>query len=271
MPWNRTDRSCRALCGGVLAVAILAAAPAVRAKELPDRIVISTGEYRPFNSPALPGKGIVPRIVTEAFARVGIQVSWLFLPWNRAYELASRGQVDATAQWGDSEARAALHYYSDPLYQTVTGFFHLKTTPVPDWQDLSELKGLRIGAVRGYTYSKEFYDLINAGVLWVEFVDEPVLNYRKLMAGRLDMVVEELEVGYDMVRMNFPPEEAARVTHAPRPLTVHPVYLLFPRVNPKSVALRDAFNRGLAYIKAAGRFRQIFEEAGFADTLIPDR
>lgn len=227
---------------------------------LPDRVTISTGEVRPTGSRVLPGKGAVPTLVTEAFANVGIDVTFRFLSWTRAYEMASRGQVDATAHWVWSEERQRLHHYSDPLFPRVTCFFHLTSTDVPDWQNLSDLRGLRIGAVRGEPNSREFLDLIDAGVLRVEFVDDPVLNYRKLFAGQLDLVVEDEEVGYDLATTHFSPEEARRLTHARKPLTVRPVFLLFPKSDPKSPALRDRFNDGLARLKATGRLREIFAQ-----------
>ena len=85
--------------------------------------------------------------------------------------------------------RAQEHFYSDSLLEETAVWFHLKGTQF-DWKKLEDMAGLRIGAVRGYTYTKRFYELIEQGVLQVEFVADDEQNYRKLMLGRIDVVPE---------------------------------------------------------------------------------
>ena len=52
-----------------------------------ETIVLTTGEYPPFNSVFIKHQGLMPRIVTEAFRVEDIDVLYKFYPWKRAYQI----------------------------------------------------------------------------------------------------------------------------------------------------------------------------------------
>lgn len=213
-----------------------------------ETVVISTGEYPPYNSESFTHFGLMPRIITEAFKSQGIEAVYQFYPWARAYEMSKAGKVDATAHWYFSEERVADHFYSDTLIEETAVWFHLKGTSF-DWARLEDLGKYRIGAVRGYTYTKRFYELIQSGVLEVEFVSDDEQNYRKLLLGRIDAVPEVVDIGLYLLHTHYPPTTVAAVTQHPKAFFKATTHLLFPRGKRGSERLRDIFNKGLEYLR----------------------
>lgn len=245
----------------VLALAIAGDLTTAQAKDdIPREITITTGEYPPLNSSSFKHGGFIPRVVRDAFRLQGVKVTFKFYPWARAYELSKAGAVDGTAQWYESEKRREHHYYSDPIFQETVVWFHLKETNF-DWTDLRSLKGLRIGAVRGYTYTQEFYDLIQSGDLHVQFVGDDEQNYKKLLARRVDIVPEVLDVGLFLVNRNYPPATAQLFTQHEKPFFSSQTYLLMPKNREHSKALIALFNKGLASLKEEGLIEEYLLES----------
>ena len=227
---------------------------------VPREITITTGEYAPFNSSTFKYGGFIPRIITEAFRLKGVTAHIKFYPWARAYKLSKAGEVDGTAQWYDSEERRQFHVYSDPIFKETVVWFHLKETKF-DWTDLKSLKSLRIGAVHGYTYTKEFYDLIKSGDLQVQFVGDDEQNYKKLLARRIDVVPEVLDVGLYIINRNYPPETAQLYTQHAQPFFSSYTYLLMPRQKKASTTLIALFNEGLKTLRDEGMIEQYLLES----------
>jgi len=80
-----------------------------------ERISIAIGEWPPFISENLKHYGVVPRIVTEAFALGNVKVDYGFFPWKRAMEYANEGDWDGSAVWGYTSERGKTLLYSDPV------------------------------------------------------------------------------------------------------------------------------------------------------------
>lgn len=112
-------------------------------------IVISTGELPPRYSTHLPYKGIMPRLITEAFRLEGVKARFEFYPWQRALMLAKEGRVHATALWGYKAERNQYFYHSDPVHYSRWVFFHLRGTNI-NWSHFSDLKGYDVAAVSGF-------------------------------------------------------------------------------------------------------------------------
>lgn len=226
----------------------------------PDKIVIATGEYPPFTDSGFKHYGLIPRIVTESFDLVDIDVEYKFYPWARAYELSKDGRVDATAYWYRSPDREQHHFYSDKLMEDTVVWFHLRQTDF-DWKTLKDLSGYRLGAVNGYTYTQEFYDLVEAGDLYVEFVPKEFLNYKKLLAGRIDAFPEVIDMGLHVIDKSFPTDTAARFTQHTKPFTRKTTHLIAPRVKPGSKILIEKFNRGLTELRRRGLLKEFLLES----------
>ena len=123
---------------------------------------IATGELPPYASAARADQGISLHIVREAFAREGIRVEYVFMPWTRALVEAREGKWDGTAAWGRSPERDQGFLISDNVLTEQWLLLH-RSDRTLDWSRLEDLRGLRIGVVANYTYTADFWRLARAG------------------------------------------------------------------------------------------------------------
>ncbi|WP_372875645.1 substrate-binding periplasmic protein [Pseudomonas sp.] len=145
-------------------------------------IQLTTGEWPPFHGEQLPNQGVATRIVSEAFALEGIEVQWQFLPWARALQLAAQGQRNGTAVWRRNPERERLFLFSEPILTTQNHLFHRKQLDF-DWQTPADLRGLRLGATRGYFYGQAFEQAEAAGLLNVQRINSDEVAFRQLLGG----------------------------------------------------------------------------------------
>ena len=222
-----------------------------------ETVHISTGEFAPWSSKSLKHNGFTSHVIKEAFALSGHDVDFTYYPWKRAFDSAKDGKkFQATSYWYPSDERTKEFYYSDPIQVDKTVFFHLKSNPLADWKMLDDLKGKRIGATAGFTYTKEFWDAAKSKQLDVQEASSDELNFKKLLKGRVDLVPSDPLVGQKILLESFGSDVADTVTFNPKPLVAPTGHLLISKQLANGEELLDAFNRGLAELRSSGRYAQ---------------
>jgi polar amino acid transport system substrate-binding protein len=196
--------------------------------------------------------GLMLEITTEAFKRVGYAVEVKFLPWARAMANAYSGNVDGLLGCFYSSERAEKLLYSDVAAETPVVFFALRKSAIAYAQP-SDLHGRTVGLITGATYPK---DLIDDPDIRKDFVSDYRLNVQMLLRGRLDAFAEKKVVVLNYLRDAYPRDADAVVALDP-PLVVNKLYNAFTRQSPRAEQLRDAFNLGLARLKADGGYAVI--------------
>lgn len=243
----------------LLIVCLLAAGSQTAASG--ELVRITSGEYPPWTSADLQHGGFTNHVIKEAFALEGYETEFTFYPWKRAYETAKKGeQFRATSYWYPSEHRQKDFYYSDPLQEDAVVFFHLKSDPPPDWETLEDLRGLKIGATESFTYTDEFWAAREAGTLDVEVAPSEELNFRKLLKGRIHLYPSSPLVARRLLLDKFGRAASELLTYHPKPLTAPTGHLLFSKNGENAEALLAAFNRGLAKLRANGRYTLLQKE-----------
>lgn len=260
MKYRVVWRSVRA--AAVLPVALLCAAlllaPAVRASEAPTprTVTLSTTEFPPYCGAALPGGGTSTRIVTEAFQRAGYAVEIRWLPWARALDYGKAGTVDGVLCIWHAPEREAFFLYSAPLPGNEIGFFRRRDRPV-QYQSLSDLRGLRIGIVRGYANPTAF----NAAALPTEEAVDDLTNLRKLVAGRIDLALIDRGVALHLIDTELPAQRGQLLWLGP-PIDAPPLYVAFSRRAADAAALRRDFDAGLHAMARDGTLARLVARSG---------
>ncbi|WP_374536738.1 substrate-binding periplasmic protein [Chitinimonas taiwanensis] len=240
-------RLCARLARGLLGLALLgnvAAAPVLQ--------LVST-EYPPYCGSELPEQGVFTALTRAAFKAAGFETRVVFRPWARVLAEARAGQHDAVlAVWYQAE-REQYMVYSDPLWVNRIGFYARagETHPV---HQLSALKGLRIGIVRGYANPPEF----EAADLGGEAAVDDLTNLRKLQAGRLDLVLIEQALAAHLLKTQLREADGQLVWLEPA-LASPPLYVTLTRGKPQYRKHLAAFNRGLAEIRRNGEYARIVQ------------
>ena len=220
-------------------------------------LTISAGEWPPFLSEALPHQGVVAHLIRDIFAEAGYQVSFSFLPWARAYHDTANGKYAATAVWMLAEDRTKDFLYSEAVLSEQFVLFHLKQRHF-DWQQLTDLRGMLLGGGLGYSYGPAFDDALHNKVFKMSRVGSTEQNFRRLAAGRIDVLAEEISVGYHTLNHQLP-ELAAVISHHPRPLLINQSFLLLPQNSPDSAQLLQVFNQQLQLFRQSGRYQSYFD------------
>lgn len=171
------------------------------------------------------------------------------LPWARCLNEVKAGRVDiAIDAYEDAERRTVFHY-SEPYYTLTPQVFYstrsgAKVEGVRSARELAQLNGC---GVHEYTY--EHYDL-DAGE-----IDRSAANnlqmMKKLLAGRCDYAVEELEfiIGHRAHAKAWPDETDLR-SFQPAWARGPKLHFLVGRKHPEAATLVRRLDAGIA---AAGR------------------
>ena len=217
-------------------------------------ITIATLEYSPWTGKNLKDNGFVNHVITEAFKRKGYTVKYSYLPWQRALTETENGKYSALSYVYWSKNREKEFFLSDPISEEKIVLFHLKTKPLKDWKTLDDLKDYQFGATRGYTYTKEFWDAAKTRRLKVDVTNSDVQNFKKLLAGRIDIFPSGLVNGESILRKEFDANKSDLLSFHPKPLSKTTGHLAFSRSRKNSESLVRIFNQGLAELKNKGLY-----------------
>ncbi|OZG72750.1 hypothetical protein BTA51_14605 [Hahella sp. CCB-MM4] len=227
-----------------------------------DVVHLANGEWPPYHSKNLEHYGIASRIITEAFRNEGIKVEYVFVPWKRGMQMAIDGKLDGTGVWRYKAKFAKDFYYSDPIIESQTVFFHLKSFKF-DWQKFSDLKSLHIGGTIGYGYNDDYSNAEKSQEFNISRAKSDETNFRMLLAGHIDIFPITTEVGYFILKQKFKPEERKLVTHHPKSLIAEnerSLHLLLSKTNSANAKLMEVFNRGLKKLKRDHKIKQYIDD-----------
>lgn len=212
-------------------------------------IVISS--YPPFSYQHAPNssESFITKKIIDAFAAVDIEVNFHFVDWSKNIESAQNGEYDASAFWFCDQQRQQQFICSEPLSFEKTVLMHRKGERLNNWHSLLDLSDYRIGAIRSFTYTREFWSLSERSTLDIRFADSDQENIKRLLNGDVDVIlISEIVASY-LLEQAFNQSQRERLAMHYRPFIRSTTHLLFPKSNANSKALVALFNQGLQTIK----------------------
>ena len=127
--------------------------------------------------------GILIRIVETVFKKGNIPLELKFLPFKRAYEYTRNNEIDGLFNFYKTPNRMEYFDYSESIIKNELVLFVRKGSGIR-FDTLEDLKGLKVGLLRGYTYGTNF----DKSTLFVkETGNSHESNLKKLAFGRLDV------------------------------------------------------------------------------------
>ena len=226
-----------------------------------DEITIVADEWLPYNgSPNSDNPGYGIEISTIIFEEVGHTVTYITMPWNRAVQSTRNGDYNAVI--------GALHedtpdflFPEEEFGYSINGFFVSATS---NWKfyDLNSLLDQRIGIIKSYSYGEELDFFLqnhtdNTEIIYGENSLEK--NIRKLLFGRIDVVIEDRNViNLKLKEMGITKE----ITLAGLYDKGENVYVSFSPVNPKSSEYTQIFSQGIRKLKDSGELAVILNKYG---------
>ncbi|GIX40157.1 MAG: ABC transporter [Silanimonas sp.] len=208
---------------------------------------IASLEWPPYAGQRLPEQGTALQTLRQAAQAEGAEIKAHFLPWSRVLVQAGSRQSGIIGFAPEYRSRSGEQrwLFTRPIGYSPLGFAERSDRPVT-WASLDDLRGKRIGVVRGYVNEENFDREVAEGRLRVEAVNDDLGNLRKLKAGRLDLVVIDARV-FEYLLAATPelrqPGPVLRMN--PRLLVVHSLHAAFRR-DPEGQAAWELLERGLA-------------------------
>ncbi|WP_147818709.1 substrate-binding periplasmic protein [Salidesulfovibrio onnuriiensis] len=199
--------------------------------------------------------GFVTDIVRQAFTATGMKTEISFSSWKRCIEGVKHGEFTASYPWYDIPERHEFALFSEPICRLRYSIFYRRDRLGEfDYQNISDLKEYTVATLRG-TIGEVL--LKEAGVKAL-YPLTPDLCFRMLMAGRVDIVVEDLAAGRALIRNDYP-DMIGKIATAKKPLKDDPAHLIVSRKNPAAQHIVERFNRGLEVLRESGEYDMILK------------
>jgi polar amino acid transport system substrate-binding protein len=219
-------------------------------------LVIVTNELPPYVSQN-ENDDFVLDILNEIAREMGVRFSYEFLPWKRCEIAVDNHDAWAAVPYVPNSERKMKFLFSDKLYNKQSLFFSYRSSGskrIPEYTRISDLKPYRIGGVRGYYYEPLF---AQEEILY-EPVESEEMNFRKLKAGRIDLVPSDELTGWFLIRRLYPDDADSFYTLS-KPLDASGNFLMVSKTYPDAENLLRRFNTSMKIIKNNGVFRKIVD------------
>ena len=227
-----------------------------------DTVKLTTLEWSPYTGSALTNNGFSSEIIQKALASQGVKSTITFQSWGQTLETVKAGKFNALFSAYYTRERIRQYLFTDPYAESVLLFYTRKGRHIT-YDSLEDLKGLRIGVIKGFTNTPEFdaADFLDK----IEFDREEDALIR-LVRGEVDLIVMDKYIYLHLLNKKFRAYKDD-LTALAKPLDKKPLYLMFSRALATSPGLVKAFNRGIAAIRENGVYDLILRRHNF----LPDR
>ncbi len=222
-------------------------------------ITAASDPWPPFTNPDTPEQGLSLEIARAALGTQGYTITMNFVPWARAEEGVRQGNYDILTNMWMTESRKKDFLFSEPYAENQIKFIKRKGDPF-EYENLESLKGLSVGVIRGYGYGDDFW---SAPDFRREETGDLVTNVKKLVAGRIDLTLED-EIVARYILSQKAPELLEQIEFTEGSLSSNKLYVASGFKNASHKELIEAFNKGLAEIKADGTYDAIFAKYGIS-------
>ncbi|MCP3942327.1 MAG: amino acid ABC transporter substrate-binding protein [Desulfobacteraceae bacterium] len=219
---------------------------------------LATDPWAPFYGPELKNGGFFTEIVRESFKRSGYKLSVDFVPWKRAVVQSKEGKFDGLLGAFHTKERETFYIYSNPISTSSLVFVTKKERDIK-YTTLKDFKNYQIGTIRGYTYSPGFD---NAAYLHKQPVQDVRINIKKLLKGRIDIIIDSRAVILNILKKEFPDHIDSLKIIEP-PLKVNSLYVPISKRIENAQQIVDALNKGLQAIIEDETYFNILESYGF--------
>jgi len=219
------------------------------------RFTFVTVNFPPYYSDNLPEKGWVSEIVKTALEIQGYKVDIEFVAWEEALENTKKGYNDGLLGAYHTHERARKYYFSAPIAQARTGFFKRKDVNI-SFQEVTELKGYKIGVIKGYATSKSFDSADYLNKIEVNNLSEGLI---KLLHKEIDLMADSQAVGKYHLKLleKRYPGISKKIKFIKPFLAINKLYVAISKKTTNAYQKLIDFNRGLRKLYMNGSFRKI--------------
>ncbi|MCG7498852.1 transporter substrate-binding domain-containing protein [Vibrio sp. Of7-15] len=203
-------------------------------------------------------KGLYPLLLRTVFHRMGVPLEVRAYPWKRVLHIGESGKAGVGGAY-QTEPRLKIFDYSKPIY-TETLLLYVNTDKAFQFNGLEDLKGKRVGIIKGWSYGDPFDKAKQDGLFTVYPVNSDTTNFKNLLLGRVDCIVATKLSGFLTIKKN---DYHHKFKILKRPVAVNHTYLVFAK-HLKYQALLNQFDGVLMKMKEEGTYDELV--AGFLES-----
>ncbi|MDA3811516.1 MAG: transporter substrate-binding domain-containing protein [Spirochaetaceae bacterium] len=214
-----------------------------------ESVTLGSATWPPFSDPELPDQGIFTERIRKAFLNVNLIMERTERPWSRVLHEVGEETLDGGYPFGKTEERISQFLFSEEIGVASRYIYHNRDFNF-SWEIIDQLKGLKIGIVRGAVFGpihEKLIQIISEDPAYVTIVEvnSDIQNIKMVLLGRIDIFFGEAnQIRYLLEKNGL----SVAVTNSPTPLmNESPLYVIFPRSD-RGERLRDLFNRGLSQL-----------------------
>lgn len=227
-----------------------------------DRLVRVAGDpYPPWTEGAAGSKatgGIAVELAQELFKRLNLKTRIVVYPFQRGMQRIKEGAEDIILMVSKTKVREKFILFTLPIRHSEWVFYHLKGKTF-SWSTWKDLQKYRIGYVTGNNIGKAFPAAAEKYKFYIEEVKADIFNVKKLLLGRIDIVITDLEVMQRIIQQN--PEFQGKLKWHEKP--IFESFYHFGISNKSFLApMLPRINEVLQEMKDDGTFQKIFCQYG---------
>lgn len=215
-------------------------------------LALTGEESPPYLSRSAENNGAMAEVVRAAFQASNCAVTFNIRSWARAIADTKQGVQDALIGAAWSEERNLAFLYSSPYYSRPLLLLKKKSLTL-NWSKVTDLHAYTFAIVRDSFFSMAFNESQKLGVIRVA---DDISVIRLVLNDRISLGVIEEKVARSLIARHFP-AKAHLLDFSPKPLATNNTHLIVSREHPNGAKIIQAFNDGLAAIKANGLYGQI--------------
>ncbi len=158
-----------------------------------ENAVQTAGEMIPPGTDSRQLQGYSWDVVRESYHTMGYTVKLYVVPWERAVHYLKTGKVEAIFPANRTQERDKTFQFSNGIVDEMRMVVYLPFDSPLNWNGLESLDGLRVAAVRGWSYGEKWENNLS---IRKEMTDTILQSFEVLDKNRLAGVVG-FEAAYD--------------------------------------------------------------------------
>ena len=167
-----------------------------------ETITAVVGQWPPYHAANDTAADKMTQSVEKVFKKNGMDLSVKFMPWVRAQSHVKDKNADISISWIKNDLRQQEFLFSKAIGKTKTVLFSANNHKLKI-NDITDLNGLRVGHVRGYSLPKEIEAASKQGYCKIDYAKNDQQNMLKLVKGRVDLIVIDSQVAQHHITRDF--------------------------------------------------------------------
>lgn len=203
--------------------------------------------------------GFSTEVITTILRKMGVGINDRIkqYPWVRGEKMIIDGSADLLYTGANNPKREKItHYTSESLMESSWSFF-IRAEDVGKFKynSFADLKGHKIGVVRGYAYTSELWEFMKAENSFEDVVTDEI-NVKKLLGKRFNYIIMDYGNGMSLLKSMGASD---KIVALPKPIKTISLYAIFSK-NTVDKDFVDQFSAELKAFKQTEEYKHIFNK-----------